>query len=306
MTTPASTLRQSILDGWNSLGTTTVGLGTSLLNGSTSKFKNSVQNNWNTSGGTSVSVGTRLKDGSSGDLRDSVSNGWEGLKDPPVLSVGARLKGGTSGDLRDSVANGWKSLKKPPVLSVGTRLKSGSTDALKKSVLNNWSVPKVGVGIDVSTSGQTLWDKTKSLWDNYTANRSLYAKVNPTVTNWSFNKNASGGLYTSGQWRPVTAAASGGAFSTGQMFIAREAGPELVGSIGRSTAVMNNTQIVSSVAAGVYSAVVSAFSQYAATQNSQSGTANINVYVGGKQVTDVVIEEVNRRTSANGVCPIRT
>nr|DAV10364.1 MAG TPA: minor tail protein [Caudoviricetes sp.] len=305
VTTPASTLRQSILDGWNSLGTTTVGLGTSLLNGSTSKFKNSVQNNWNTSGGTSVSVGTRLKDGSSGDLRDSVANGWKGLKDPPVLSVGARLKGGTSGDLRDSVANGWKSLKKPPVLSVGTRLKYGSTDALKKSVLNNWSVPKVGVGIDVSTSGQTLWDKTKSLWDNYTANKSLYAKVNPTVANWSFNQNASGGLYTSGQWRPITAAASGGAFSTGQMFIAREAGPELVGSIGRSTAVMNNTQIVSSVAAGVYSAVVSAFSQYAA-QNSQSGTANINVYVGGKQVTDVVIEEVNRRTSANGVCPIRT
>ncbi|MFR2188422.1 MAG: hypothetical protein ACLS5R_03635 [Blautia sp.] len=305
VTTPASTLRQSILDGWNSLGTTTVGLGTSLFNGSTSKFKNSVQNNWNTSGGTSVSVGTRLKDGSSGDLRDSVVNGWKGLKDPPVLSVGARLKGGTSGDLRDSVANGWKSLKKPPVLSVGTRLKYGSTDVLKKSVLNNWSVPKVGVGIDVSTSGQTLWDKTKSLWDNYTANKSLYAKVNPTVANWSFNQNASGGLYTSGQWRPITAAASGGAFSTGQMFIAREAGPELVGSIGRSTAVMNNTQIVSSVAAGVYSAVVSAFSQYAA-QNSKGESPNINVYVGGKQVTDVVVEEVNRRTSANGVCPIRT
>ena len=89
------------------------------------------------------------------------------------------------------------------------------------------------------------------------------------------------------------------------MFIAREAGPELVGSIGRSTAVMNNTQIVSSVAAGVYSAVVSAFSQYAA-QNSKGESPNINVYVGGKQVTDVVVEEVNRRTSANGVCPIRT
>lgn len=305
VTTPASTLRQSILDGWNSLGTTTVGLGTSLLNGSTSKFKSSIQNNWNTSGGTSVSVGTRLKDGSSGYLRDSVSNGWEGLKDPPVLSVGTRLKGGASGKLRDSVVNGWEGLKKPPVLSVRTRLKDGSTDALKKSVLNNWSVPKVGVGIDVSTSGQTLWDKTKSLWDNYTANKSLYAKVNPTVSNWSFQHNASGGLYTSGQWRPITTAASGGAFSTGQMFIAREAGPELVGSIGRSTAVMNNTQIVSSVAAGVYSAVVSAFSQYAA-QNSKGESPNINVYVGGKQVTDVVVEEVNRRTSANGVCPIRT
>ena len=36
------------------------------------------------------------------------------------------------------------------------------------------------------------------------------------------------------------------------MFIAREAGPELVGRIGSNTAVMNNNQIVSSVAAGVY------------------------------------------------------
>jgi hypothetical protein len=35
------------------------------------------------------------------------------------------------------------------------------------------------------------------------------------------------------------------------MFIAREAGPELVGTISNSTAVMNNDQIVDSVAQGV-------------------------------------------------------
>ena len=34
------------------------------------------------------------------------------------------------------------------------------------------------------------------------------------------------------------------------MFIAREAGPELVGTMGSSTAVMNNEQIVESVARG--------------------------------------------------------
>ena len=45
------------------------------------------------------------------------------------------------------------------------------------------------------------------------------------------------------------------------MFIAREAGPELVGTIGGHTAVMNNDQIVSSVAAGVYQAVVAAMIQ---------------------------------------------
>jgi hypothetical protein len=45
--------------------------------------------------------------------------------------------------------------------------------------------------------------------------------------------------------------ASGGLVNEGQMFIAREAGPELVGTIGNRTAVMNNDQIVDSVAQGV-------------------------------------------------------
>ena len=44
---------------------------------------------------------------------------------------------------------------------------------------------------------------------------------------------------------------------SGQMFIAREAGPELVGTIGGNTAVVNNDQIVASVASGVAQAVAS-------------------------------------------------
>ncbi len=48
--------------------------------------------------------------------------------------------------------------------------------------------------------------------------------------------------------------ANGGFEKAGQMFIAREAGPELVGTIGRRTAVVNNEQIVASVARGVESA----------------------------------------------------
>ena len=45
--------------------------------------------------------------------------------------------------------------------------------------------------------------------------------------------------------------AEGGFPETGQMFIAREAGAEMVGSIGRKTAVANNDQIVSGIAGGV-------------------------------------------------------
>lgn len=48
--------------------------------------------------------------------------------------------------------------------------------------------------------------------------------------------------------------AQGGFPEHGQMFIAREAGPELVGSIGGRTAVANNDQIVEGIAAGVASA----------------------------------------------------
>lgn len=67
---------------------------------------------------------------------------------------------------------------------------------------------------------------------------------------------ADGGVYKNGIWYPITSYASGG-FPSGEMFIAREAGPELVGTIGGNTAVMNNDQIVASVSAGVAQAVAS-------------------------------------------------
>lgn len=70
---------------------------------------------------------------------------------------------------------------------------------------------------------------------------------------------AEGGVYRNGRWQPVTAAANGGSFTTGQMFIAREAGPELVGRIGSGTSVMNNDQIVASVSAGVAKGAYEAF-----------------------------------------------
>lgn len=54
--------------------------------------------------------------------------------------------------------------------------------------------------------------------------------------------------------RAQVAYASGGFPTIGQMFVAREAGPELVGNIGNRTAVANNDQIVSGIAGGVASA----------------------------------------------------
>jgi len=71
------------------------------------------------------------------------------------------------------------------------------------------------------------------------------------------------------------AAASGGVFSSGQLILAREAGPEIIGSIGGGrTGVMNNNQIVESVSNGVYQAVVDAMNT---AQSSETGDFVVNV-----------------------------
>ena len=107
---------------------------------------------------------------------------------------------------------------------------------------------------------------------------------------------AEGGLFVNGSWKPITAAAGGGAFSMGQMFVAREAGPELVGTIGGHTAVMNNDQIVSSVADGVYKAVLSAFSH-------TGGDKNVNIVLEGdaQGLFRVIRTEARNYTNATGL-----
>ena len=66
---------------------------------------------------------------------------------------------------------------------------------------------------------------------------------------------AEGGVFTGKGKVPIQRYASGGLPSGSQLFWAREAGPELVGTLGSHTAVMNNNQIVASVSAGVARAI---------------------------------------------------
>ena len=79
------------------------------------------------------------------------------------------------------------------------------------------------------------------------------------IVSWfaSGGRKASGGVFKNGSWHSIQQYAEGGTPSSGQMFIARESGPELVGTLSGSTAVMNNDQIVSSVSDGVARAVAS-------------------------------------------------
>lgn len=89
--------------------------------------------------------------------------------------------------------------------------------------------------------------------------------------------------------------ATGGFPATGQMFIAREAGPELVGTIGRRNAVVNNDQIVESVSAGVYRAVSSALGK-------NGSNSVVQVFIGNEQLDEYIIKSQQRRMlKTNGV-----
>ena len=83
------------------------------------------------------------------------------------------------------------------------------------------------------------------------------------------SKKAGGGIYTGGMWHNIAHYAVGTENApAGQLFIAREAGPELVGTIAGHTSVMNNDQIVASVSDGVARAVRSVMA---------SGNQKVNV-----------------------------
>ena len=85
-------------------------------------------------------------------------------------------------------------------------------------------------------------------------------------------------LGVKGLMSEVSAKAAGGYVPNGQMFIAREAGAELVGSIGGRTAVANNDQIVEAVSEGVYAAMSAAMS------NGNQQSQPVLVYLDGKQI----------------------
>ncbi len=95
--------------------------------------------------------------------------------------------------------------------------------------------------------------------------------------------------------------ATGGFPETGQLFVAREAGPELVGRINGKTAVANNDQIVTGISSGVYNAVRSAM-------QGNGGNGNMNIHatfvMDGEVVGKQVIKYHNGVVKRTGTTPL--
>lgn len=124
--------------------------------------------------------------------------------------------------------------------------------------------PKINVDIpDVSGKAWSAWSKVNSVFANNPIALKFIASAESIGSSL---KNAFSHAFG------VRAYATGGFPDVGQMFIARERGPELVGTIRGRSAVANNDQIIAGISSGVYKAVLAAM-QAMGGNNSQ----NINL-----------------------------
>ena len=96
----------------------------------------------------------------------------------------------------------------------------------------------------------------------------------------------------------VDAYATGGFPTQGQLFYAREDGPELIGNIGRKTAVANNDQITEGIANATYGAIMRAMSE---TGGRASNPSTIIVNVGNEKLYEGYGEYKDSMSNMYGV-----
>ena len=196
-------------------------------------------------------VATKAKD-----LWDGLKGKWDGVKDKTAefaAKVATKAK-----DLWEEMKNRWDGIKNKTA-EFATKIATKAKD-----LWNGFKV-KWGNSRTLSVLASFAKGALNSLWttlQNYFNKKKVNIGVGTVASGGAaaaVKKKAKGGVYHGGIWHNITAYAGGTTNApSGQLFLAREAGPELVGTIGGHTAVINNDQIVSSVSDGVYRAVSAA------------------------------------------------
>ena len=161
----------------------------------------------------------------------------------------------------------------------------------------------LGAGVGLGISGGVQWWKDMiGTWKD--SDKSAGTKVLESIKHTLWDLSPIGALVNLGQ--KIFGFASGGFPDAGQLFIAREAGAEMVGSLGGHTAVANNDQIVEGIREGV-EAAMERQNQLLRRQNEllqalleKEGSAEINV--------SSFYQAVNRTNQRNGktIIPVGT
>lgn len=179
----------------------------------------------------------------------------------------------------------------------------GSTAASSGALSHLGAYGGIGLGAGLGVAGGVQWWKDMiGTWKD--SDKSAGTKVLESIKHTLWDLSPIGALVNLG--KKIFGFASGGFPDAGQLFIAREAGAEMVGSLGGHTAVANNDQIVEGIREGV-EAAMERQNQLLRRQNEllqalleKEGSAEINV--------SSFYQAVNRTNQRNGktIIPVGT
>lgn len=153
----------------------------------------------------------------------------------------------------------------------------------------------------VTDSFKSVLNDMLTLMEKFTSK--IATALNGMLTNFSSTMKSmsvsASGTVTIPKMSGVTipAFASGGFPVPGELFIAREAGPELVGTMGGRTAVANNDQIETGLEEAAYRGFMRAFSQ---SNSGNSGNREIVLQVDGRELGRASIKNINGLQRAAG------
>lgn len=232
-------------------------------------------------------------------VQNDASKWWSNTKKYWSEKVG-KVKEFTT-DVKNKAREWWSNVKKWWESTIaGKEVKKFTTNVKKaggtwwKDVSNEWKEKVINAGRTLKIGISFAADALKNLWSSVSTFFS--GKTVNVKTKGSTAKKADGGVFSGGRWHDIKRYAAGGVPNVGQLFWANEAGPELVGTLGGHTAVMNNDQIVASVSDGVAKAVA------AVLGSNKGGNQPIQITLDGKVIFDSTREYANdffRRTGTN-------
>lgn len=232
-------------------------------------------------------------------VQNDASKWWNNTKKYWSEKVG-KVKEFTT-DVKNKAGGWWSNVKKWwESIIAGKEVKKFTANVKKaggtwwKDVSNEWKEKVINAGKTLKIGISFAADALKNLWSSVSTFFS--GKTVNVKTKGSAAKKADGGVFSGGRWHDIKRYAAGGVPNVGQLFWANEAGPELVGTLGGHTAVMNNDQIVASVSDGVAKAVA------AVLGSNKGGNQPIQITLDGKVIFDSTREYANdyfRRTGTN-------
>lgn len=155
---------------------------------------------------------------------------------------------------------------------------------------------------DVNSYITAVFDTKDAYSVGYSYGEALGRAIADAIRNIQY-PTVKGSMTTSNGSSEVSfkAYADGGFVDAGQLFIAREAGAEMVGSIGGRTAVANNDQIVTAVSSGVYRAVTEALA--GRDSASRDGSQVVSAKVNEKTLFEVILDYARGETVRTGENP---